>query len=64
MINKLSKNLKDNNSLIIYGLTPNDIFDIESFDKENKFIKQSLMDQVKINIDSMKILSIKFITSL
>ena len=64
MINKLSKNLKDNNSLIIYGLTPNDIFDIESFDNENKFIKQSLMDQVKINIDSIKFLSIKFITSL
>ena len=64
MINRLSRNLENTKSLIIYGLTPNDIFDIEIFENKDNLKQKSLIDQLKNNIDSMNILSIKYITSL
>lgn len=62
MIKNLSKKYSSN--LIIYGLTPNDIFDIESSSEKKKIRTISIIDKIKIRIDGMKLISIKFLTSI
>ena len=64
LINKTSKqDIK--NSSIIYGLTPNDLFDLE--EKKQVFFsskKNNLTDYIKIKIDEINLISVKFLTSL
>jgi hypothetical protein len=64
LINKTS-NEDINNSRIIYGLTPNDLFDLEEkrqvyFHSKNN----NLTDYIKIKIDEINLISVKFLTSL
>ena len=62
MIKKLAK--AHSSSLIIYGLTPNDIFDIESFNTKKIILNNSMIDKIKNKIDNMNLISIKFLTSI
>lgn len=64
LINKtLNQDIK--NSRIIYGLTPNDLFDLE--EKKQVYSshkKNNLTDYIKIKIDEINLISVKFLTSL
>ena len=60
LIKKISeKNLENFN--IIYGLTPNDLFDLER-NQANKN-KINLVDYIKIRIDKINLVSVKILTS-
>lgn len=63
LIKDVSNNTK--NSLIIYGLTPNDLFDLQEQEKKiTDYNKYSFVDWVKIKIDTLNLISIKFFSYL
>ena len=55
------KVITDNNHIIVYGLTANDLFDIGELNSQN--IKRSFIDRLRSIINKMNLLSIKFIAS-
>ena len=55
------KVITDNNHIIVYGLTANDLFDIGELNSQN--IKRSFIDQLRSLINKMNLLSVKFIAS-
>lgn len=63
LIKDISNNKKD--SLIVYGLTPNDLFDLQEKEKVvTDYNNYSFLDWVKIKIDTSNLISIKFFSYL
>ena len=55
--------INESNNFVLYGLTPNDLFDVQKKrSKDVKMEKSSLLNKVRFIINNLNLLSVKFIS--
>ncbi|MFL2886655.1 MAG: SGNH/GDSL hydrolase family protein [Candidatus Pelagibacter sp.] len=60
---KTNKKINESNNFVLYGLTPNDLFDVQKKrSKDVKMEKSSLLNKVRFIINNLNLLSVKFIS--
>ena len=58
-----NKEILDSEDLIVYGLTPNDLFDINESDDNSQIQPLGLIDKVRSLINDLNLISVKFFSS-